>query len=258
MLLRRITEHVKAQNWTAVALDFVIVVVGVFIGIQVANWNDARADRRLGEDYTVRLIADLESDLVAARTLTSYYQAVTESIETTDRLLASPDPDPKALVVAAYRASEFSSNPPNRATWDQIVSSGDLGLLPEDTLRNVLSEYYRFQDGNEDTNTRLQDTPYRRAVRSLIPLAVQISMREGCSDVYDDKQVIVGFVTDCNLDVDPSMINETAQALTASADIREWLRYQYSMVSSVQVNNTGNVFQLEQILGALAGEAPTP
>lgn len=32
MLLRRVIEHVKAQNWTAVALDFVIVVVGVFIG----------------------------------------------------------------------------------------------------------------------------------------------------------------------------------------------------------------------------------
>ena len=30
MLLRRVIEHVKAQNWTAVALDFVIVVVGVF------------------------------------------------------------------------------------------------------------------------------------------------------------------------------------------------------------------------------------
>ena len=26
MLLRRITEHVKAQNWFAVALDFLIVV----------------------------------------------------------------------------------------------------------------------------------------------------------------------------------------------------------------------------------------
>ena len=42
MLLRRIIEHVKAQNWFAVGIDFVIVVVGVFIGIQVANWNDAR------------------------------------------------------------------------------------------------------------------------------------------------------------------------------------------------------------------------
>jgi hypothetical protein len=42
MLLRRVIENVKAQTWLAVSLDFVIVVVGVFIGIQVANWNDAR------------------------------------------------------------------------------------------------------------------------------------------------------------------------------------------------------------------------
>jgi len=27
MILRRITEHVKAQNWFAVGLDFVIVVI---------------------------------------------------------------------------------------------------------------------------------------------------------------------------------------------------------------------------------------
>ena len=33
MLLRRVMEHVRDQNWAAVAIDFVIVVVGVFIGI---------------------------------------------------------------------------------------------------------------------------------------------------------------------------------------------------------------------------------
>ena len=36
MILRRVIEHVKPQNWTAVALDFLIEVTGVFIGIQVA------------------------------------------------------------------------------------------------------------------------------------------------------------------------------------------------------------------------------
>jgi len=41
MILRRITEHVKDQNWFAVGIDFFIVVVGVFIGIQVSNWNEA-------------------------------------------------------------------------------------------------------------------------------------------------------------------------------------------------------------------------
>lgn len=39
MLLRRVIEHMKSQNWTAAAFDFVIVVVGVSIGIPVSNWN---------------------------------------------------------------------------------------------------------------------------------------------------------------------------------------------------------------------------
>ena len=52
--------HVKAQNWTAIALDFVFVVVGVFVGLQVANWNDARSDIKLERDYLTRLAADME------------------------------------------------------------------------------------------------------------------------------------------------------------------------------------------------------
>lgn len=45
MLLRRIMEHVNTQNWFAVGIDFVIVVVGVVIGIEVANWNDVRNNK---------------------------------------------------------------------------------------------------------------------------------------------------------------------------------------------------------------------
>ncbi len=58
MLLRRITEHVKAQNWFAVGIDFVIVVIGVFIGIQVANWNEARVDRTQEREIVLQLIAE--------------------------------------------------------------------------------------------------------------------------------------------------------------------------------------------------------
>jgi len=42
MILRRISEHVKAQNWFAVGVDLVIVVGGVFIGIEVQQWADAQ------------------------------------------------------------------------------------------------------------------------------------------------------------------------------------------------------------------------
>lgn len=45
MILRRITKHLTEQNWLAVTLDFLIVVFGVFIGLQASNWNTERQDR---------------------------------------------------------------------------------------------------------------------------------------------------------------------------------------------------------------------
>jgi hypothetical protein len=63
MILRRISEHVRNQNWFAVGVDFVIVVMGVFIGIQVSNWNTAREDRSNETLYLGYLAEDLQSDL---------------------------------------------------------------------------------------------------------------------------------------------------------------------------------------------------
>jgi len=62
MLLRRVMEHVKAQNWTAVGIDFVIVVFGVFIGIQLGNWNQSRADASLERDFLENIVVDLQAD----------------------------------------------------------------------------------------------------------------------------------------------------------------------------------------------------
>jgi hypothetical protein len=44
MILRRVIEHVRTQNWTAIGIDLVIVVVGVFIGIQVSSWNATQGE----------------------------------------------------------------------------------------------------------------------------------------------------------------------------------------------------------------------
>ena len=40
MILKRVVEHMKQQQWSAVVIELTIVVLGVFIGLQVNNWND--------------------------------------------------------------------------------------------------------------------------------------------------------------------------------------------------------------------------
>ena len=63
MILRRLAQHLREQNWTAISIEFVLLVLGVFLGIQVANWNEQRADSARAQAYLVRLQDDFARDL---------------------------------------------------------------------------------------------------------------------------------------------------------------------------------------------------
>jgi len=254
MILRRVIEHARQQHWTAIAIDFVIVVVGVFIGIQVSNWNEALAEQRLGRAYAARLAHDLEQDLATRRAIGAYYGAVLASVERADALLADPHSDAKALVVAAYRASEIYFQTTSRATWDEIVSSGKAGLL----ARNVAStagDYYSFDTGRKVLDV-LGVSAYRHRVRAIIPLAVQKALRAGCSDLRNDARHVTGFRPGCSLDVEPALIEATAAALRADPQVQRDLRYQYSDVFAAHANVQGDVVAIEKALAAL-GHAQT-
>ena len=62
MLLRRVTLHIKQQNWFAVLLDFLIVVLGG-IGVQVANWNETEKQRRLYSDAFDRVKLEISRNI---------------------------------------------------------------------------------------------------------------------------------------------------------------------------------------------------
>ncbi len=57
MILRRITANFRRQDWTAVAIELVVVVIGVFIGTQASNWNTDRegVQSRSREAFRMRL-----------------------------------------------------------------------------------------------------------------------------------------------------------------------------------------------------------
>src|SRR5215210_4261865 len=61
-LSRQWGAEARKQNWLAIALDFVIVILGVFLGIQAANWNGARQDRAQERRYYTQIVEDLRRD----------------------------------------------------------------------------------------------------------------------------------------------------------------------------------------------------
>ena len=196
-----------------------LLVAGVFLGMQVSNWNPAQADARLGSDYVQRLIRDLEQDLLI-RANVEYYAAVLKSIEEKDTA-GSSHPDPRSLVVNAYRATEDNYRPPSRATWDQIVSSGHLGLLPAGAANQGCRNTMHSNSAGRYRGDHLPTADGRK----IMPLGMQIAMRAGCSDVRDEREI--DRLQARAIDTDRAALKGRHRAAKRSRRSRD-LRYQYS------------------------------
>lgn len=97
MILRRVIDHFRRQEWTAVFLDFVIVVVGVIVGLQVNNWSEARKDRVRERAYLMRVAAELDQSIVSleksvelTKLRAAYGEFLLDSIESPERVSAEP------------------------------------------------------------------------------------------------------------------------------------------------------------------------
>ena len=160
MIPRRIVEHAKAQNWFAVMLDFFIVVLGVFIGIEVAGWNQARQDRREERRYYGQLLVDLRADLETfsrAEKLTNIYDEAAQLV--IDRLggNAPPRASPGRMAVAIHKAGWIYIPYASRGTYNELVSTGNLGLLRNPELKSEIANYYGTFDRDRQWDWLLRD-----------------------------------------------------------------------------------------------------
>jgi len=154
MILRSLTKHVRDQNWFAVGIDFVIVIVGVFIGIQVANWNEARQQDALGEIYLVRLGEDLsamDAYLVGMIAETEKRSALTQRLLSAAASYIDADSAAAedALIEATHAFFTEGWRTPRltvvRAVFDDLQSTGNQSLINRE-LRNRITSYYAGLD----------------------------------------------------------------------------------------------------------------
>ena len=160
MLLRRVIEHMKTQHWTAVAIDFVIVVVGVFLGIQVSNWNQARQE----DHRAYQALMDLHDEFAGidktAAGLADFYAGAlgNQAILLRSIKLGRFDPaDHKAIKDAVALGLVYGDPPSPSGTFRDLLSSGSLGLIRDKALRLKLIEYDQSLEiiNNSDTNIQI-------------------------------------------------------------------------------------------------------
>lgn len=210
MLLRRVTKHVKDQNWFAVGIDFSIVVVGVFIGLQVANWNDARS-QKADERQLIQRLAEEATELKSA--LFDYraiHAEITEAnFEFGKRL---EDPDNCANIDDAYKRLVLSASdfPPPRfsvATIDGLIGSGRSQLIGSVDLRDRISETADEFDFIERQWTRYVDVKRTLELMLLTQSGFSVTERGDLSHgTWDTDMDRFNFRTPQNLCDNPEIV----------------------------------------------------
>lgn len=222
MLFRRLVDDLRAQQWLAVAIDLLIVVVGVFIGIEAANWNERRQDRQEERSYYARIIADLETDLnalAAARRFADDNDKAAEFVlaSLTDDAVAQRQPGrfAWALTYAGYLYFPL----PSRTTYDELVSTGNLRQLRDPELKLAISRYYAGADEIRqwDSMIRLQQSEYWTQVAGLLP-------RHALRDVMARRDVQLSPAETTSILARARARPALADRLAAMTGHQEWIR----------------------------------
>ncbi|MDH4106030.1 MAG: hypothetical protein OEV39_07955 [Gammaproteobacteria bacterium] len=159
MILRRLIRHLKDQQWSAIALDLLIVVLGVFIGIQVSNWNEGRRDRQSEREYLDRLRQEIAVILPQAQSTKAALADHFGRIEELRAFLASGlgrDALDDRHCVAAGRSHIYAATIFYPPTIKELISTGRILQIRDPAIRTAIMSFDQAYTDMSQLRTDIQ------------------------------------------------------------------------------------------------------
>jgi hypothetical protein len=146
MILRRLATALREQNWFTVILEILIVVVGIYIGLQADAWMSAKQDRALENEYLERLVADMEESIVAQRNNIQTFDVGTASIDYIAQLQRSGTFDgvnEDRLFQGLNNVGWVAPPTTNMITIRELQSTGNIALIRDVSVRMAIGQFER-------------------------------------------------------------------------------------------------------------------
>ena len=228
------TKHIREQNWFAVSVDALVVVVGIFLGLQATNWQANINEQKIAEKYLVRLQSDLQNDLARMNFTQSFWIQIRGYSEQSLQYLEEPESnnqDSWQQVLAFFHASQIDPLSVNDITYNELQQAGQLSLLESHELRQKLAEYYSF-NGSDIGAQLMRNVPaYRELIRGFIPSKVTNHIWTNCYDTAKDN-FSSQQLFDCKSPSSELENKNILDAIKADKNVLMTLRFWYSTQTS--------------------------
>ncbi|MCX2718021.1 DUF6090 family protein [Lentiprolixibacter aurantiacus] len=150
---RRIRQKLLSENkfskYLLYALgEIVLVVIGILIALAVNNWNQSKKESRLGDDLLLRIHRDLVKDTINFNSDIVRNDLLREDLKTLlielyDGVDTMGEVEKMSATWDQMLDQAFS---PNDNTYKSMLSSGTLGLIKNQDLKDEILDLYSEYD----------------------------------------------------------------------------------------------------------------
>jgi hypothetical protein len=145
MIRSRLVGSLRRQDWTAVVIELVTVMLGLFLGLQLNDWNDARQARAREKAALERLHEESEAIVDYCHRTIARFDRLNADQEAAIVALSTGDRAKFNTHELAEHIGSLTFYPgiaPPRATYDELSGSGLLNEIGSTSVRTAVARYY--------------------------------------------------------------------------------------------------------------------
>ena len=241
MIFKRTMAKLRAQEWAAILIELCIVIVGVFIGTLVANWNQERLEKQATNRMLEQLRPEIQNQFDFFESARTYYRTTKPYAE---QALAgwagNKQVSDNQFVIAAYQASQIYGIGINAQNWALAFGGTQMRDIADPRVRRNLAVVLTAD--YEPVGFSAVTTPYREHVRQIIPNSVQDAIRGSCNDRNvrrEGAQYLVALPASCPLKLDPDEAAMAAATLRAHPELVRELNWHLAAIANYLTNVDG-------------------
>lgn len=140
MIIKRMVRYLSAQDWNAVAIEFVIVAAGVLMGIQVSNWNDDRLEKTRVSQQVASLRTELQGNLGTIKRYQRQVESQLGDVIALQSAFDQPGTGEAGIDGKLMNVFRISSMILETTAYDELTQTGSFRYVDADT-RSAVTEW---------------------------------------------------------------------------------------------------------------------
>ncbi len=143
MILQKLGAAIQRQDWFQVVIEVLIVIVGIFLGLQVQEWNEDRTDRIEEQGHLIALKEDITASIGAIELSINGKETIKVAL---NRLAALGEGDFGDIDTQSLNADismglfDMSQFTYQMNVYEHLKTSGQLSLIEDEDLKLLLTK----------------------------------------------------------------------------------------------------------------------